>query len=154
MKPFSLIKPNPLLQVIDNEYDHYAKTERNNYEEEKLLIARKLRKIFFNDKRKSLKLSNDDNKNNDANNKKEYFDKAKRTIIKSANQFKRMNITLDEYYSKYKPISKPFSNENTHHLLSAIKNKNIKDCKRLLINHRCIVLDYDYVSIFHTLSLM
>lgn len=153
MKPFSLIKPNPLLQVIDNEYEHYAKTERNNHEEEKLLIARKLRKIFFNDKRKSLKLSHDDNNNGDVNNKKEYFDKAKRTIIKSANQFKRMNITLDEYYSKYKPISKPFSNETTHHLLLAIKNKNIKECKHLLINHRCIVLDYDYVSTINTLYL-
>lgn len=146
MKPFTLIQPNPLFQVIDNDYEQYAKTERNNDEEEKLLIGRKLRKIFLNDKRHSLRKNSN---NNNMNHKKEYFDKAKRTIIKSANQFKRMKIPLEEYFTKYKPISKPFSNENTHLLLLAIKNKNIKECKDLLINYRCIVLDYDYVSIFY-----
>jgi hypothetical protein len=153
--PYSLIKPKSKYNTIIN-YDTTKHEEHNKikrYKKEMYLIGKKLQHIFFH-KEYFSNLIYSYFKDNKLNTKNDLFNKIKRNIIRAANHFQRMKISLVDYFSKYKPITTPLTDENTQLLINAIKNQNINQCKCLLNGNRGIVLDYDYVRLFNYMILL
>lgn len=84
-------------------------------------------------------------KDEDAKHKYLLLHRMKTLIIRAAIDFKRLNISIDEFYQKYN-VNIPFSNKDTESLLFAIKNKDSTLLNELLSENKFLVLDFDYVT--------
>ena len=70
--------------------------------------------------------------------------KLKSLIIRAAINFKRLNISIEDFYTKYKPNSISFSDANSKSLFFSIKTKDLPTITSLLYENRFLVLDYDH----------
>lgn len=70
--------------------------------------------------------------------------KLKSLIIRAAINFKRLNISIEDFYTRYKPNSISFNDENSKTLFFAIKTNNYSLITSLLYENRFLVLDYDH----------
>ncbi len=70
--------------------------------------------------------------------------KIKRIIIRNIEYIKRLNVSLEEIFFKYKRSPMAFSYSKTEDLILAIRNKNYELCCDILDNYKFLVLDFDY----------
>ena len=70
--------------------------------------------------------------------------KIKRVLIRAAIDFKRLNISPTEFYTKYN-VTVPYSNTESHSLLNAVKNKNTDLIYKLIKENKYLLLDFDDV---------
>lgn len=121
-----IFEKNP--NLISEDFDSIAKSLKKN-----ISISNKANeqvKIIHNDE--------------DAKHKSLLLHRMKTLIIRAAIDFKRLNISIEEFYQKYN-VSVPYSNKNTESLLFAIKNKDSTLLNELLSENKFLVLDFDYV---------
>lgn len=75
---------------------------------------------------------------------KPLMQKLKRIIIRNVEYIRRLNVSLEEIFRKYKRSSIAFSYYKTEDLILAIRNKNYELCCDILNNFKHLVLDFDY----------
>ena len=81
--------------------------------------------------------------NNKKFSKKLLYSKFKNSISKAALHFKRLKITIKEFYSEYKLKNYSFSNPETKNLLFQIKENNRILAEKILDENKSCSLDYD-----------
>ena len=110
------------------DYSQLIQEKLKNYNLKKEVV-KKINKIMVKEKHKK-------NQN--------LLNKFKKTIIKCAIHFKKLNISLSEFYSlNYKNI-KPFEHNETKLLLTAIKDGNFSLVYDLIMKNNLLIYDFDY----------
>jgi ankyrin repeat protein len=72
------------------------------------------------------------------------LNKFKKTIIKCAIHFKRLQISLSQFYELNNKNIKPFEHNETKILLSAIKDNNFSSVYDLISNNNLLIYDFDF----------
>lgn len=67
-----------------------------------------------------------------------------RCVISAAIHFKRLNCTINEFYSKAFKISKPYSKEGSWNFFQAVKNNSEDVVFKMLLENKFLVHDFDY----------
>jgi len=66
-------------------------------------------------------------------------------IISAAIQFKKLNLTLNEFFSFNFSCIKPYENRGSYELIQAVKHGDLKSVTQLIEENKFLVYDYDYV---------
>ena len=77
--------------------------------------------------------------------RKNILHKWKKMIISAAIHFKKLNLTLEELFSRKFYSIKPYENIGSYELFQAIKNGDHKAVFNLIEENKFLVHDYDYV---------
>jgi ankyrin repeat protein len=76
--------------------------------------------------------------------KKKILSKFKEILIRCAIHYKRLNISLEQFYKLDLDSIQPFSNKESYTLICAIKDKDINHINKLLKNNYFLVYDFDH----------
>lgn len=85
-------------------------------------------------------------KDNTLNWKKDILQKFKTIMIRSAIHFKRLNISIKDFYSHADDSIPPLKDKGRHELITAIKLKNIKEIYKLIDENTFLIHDFDDVN--------
>ena len=75
---------------------------------------------------------------------KKILQRFKEILIRCAIHFKRLNISLEQFYKLDLDSIQPFSNKESYTLICAIKDKDINNINKLLKNNYFLVYDFDH----------
>lgn len=78
---------------------------------------------------------------------KTHYNKFKKIMIKSAIQFKQMNINIKDFYTYYHIQAKPFEEKGSNHFIKAVKDGDINEVREKLKENPCLVSSFDSVRI-------
>lgn len=123
--------------VIDFENDEQLKNLINKMTEKKLELRKEIDDIFIKQMH-----------NQEITRKKDNAIRWRRCIITAAIHFKRLNLTIHEYYEgKHEPI-KPLGNDGSREFIQAVKDGDYETVSKQLKENKFYVHDYDYVSFY------
>lgn len=70
-------------------------------------------------------------------------------IITAAAEFKKLNLTLNEFYHCKFQAFKPYEKVGSYELIQAVKNGDIKNAIMMINHNKFLVHDFDHVIIYH-----
>ena len=110
------------------DYSQLIQEKLKNYKLKKDVV-KKLNKIIITEKHKKNQI---------------LLNKFKRTIIKCAIHFKKLHISLEQFYNLNNKNIKPFEHNETKLLLTAIKDGNNSLVYDLIMKNNLLIYDFDY----------
>ncbi len=144
LSPFSIINN----KKFSEKYRYYGDKEDNiiKKKEKENFKSLKVFKIKKEIKEEIEKMEKTEKKTKNINSKKLLYSKFKNSISKAALHFKRLKITIKEFYSEYKLKNYSFSNPETKNLLFQIKENNRILAEKILDENKSCSLDYDILK--------
>jgi hypothetical protein len=76
----------------------------------------------------------------------------KRVIISAAIHFKKLNISIEEFYKKKYQVLKPYETEGSKIFIQAVKDGDFQKAKSSILENKFIVNDFDHVNYYFDAS--
>lgn len=135
LSQFSVIKS----KKFSKKFRYYGEQEDKKEDKEKdTFSALKALKICKETKKEIEKIKNETH-----HSKKYIYEKIIKSISKAAIHFKRLDISIKEFYQEYKLKNHSYSNPNTKNLLFQIKENNRILVEKILDENKSCSLDFD-----------
>ena len=135
LSQFSVIKS----KKFSERFRYYGeKEEKKENKEKEKFSALKAFKICKETKKEIEKIKNENH-----HSKKYIYEKIIKSISKAAIHFKRLDISIKEFYQEYKLKNHSYSNPNTKNLLFQIKEYNRVLVEKILDENKSCSLDFD-----------
>ena len=106
-------------------------------------MIQKLINANFKLKKEVSKVIHENREKEEYERKQKILSKFKVVLIKAAIHFKRLHISINDFYKMEIKSIKPFSNEGTFRLICAIKDKDVNVINYILDHDSFLVYDFD-----------
>ena len=106
-------------------------------------MIQKLINANFKLKKEVSKVIHENREKEEYERKQKILSKFKIVLIKAAIHFKRLHISINDFYKMEIKSIKPFSNEGTFRLICAIKDKDVNVINYILDHDSFLVYDFD-----------
>ena len=106
-------------------------------------MIQKLINANFKLKKEVSKIIHENREKEEYERKQKILSKYKVVLIKAAIHFKRLHISINDFYKMEIKSIKPFSNEGTFRLICAIKDKDVNVINYILDHDSFLVYDFD-----------
>ena len=106
-------------------------------------MIQKLINANFKLKKEVSKVIHENREKEEYERKQKILSKYKVVLIKAAIHFKRLHISINDFYKMEIKSIKPFSNEGTFRLICAIKDKDVNVINYILDHDSFLVYDFD-----------
>jgi cytohesin len=106
-------------------------------------MIQKLINTNFKLKKEVSKVIHENREKEEYERKQKILSKFKIVLIKAAIHFKRLHISINDFYKMEIKSIKPFSNEGTFRLICAIKDKDVNVINYILDHDSFLVYDFD-----------
>ena len=97
----------------------------------------------FQLKKEVNKIINENKEKEEYERKQKILAKYKLVFIRAAIHFKRLGVSIREFYKMKVNLIKPFSNEGTYKLICAIKDKDIENINKMIDENYFLLYDFD-----------